>query len=163
MSTMSAFTYSIKTLWRCCFTSIRKIILTVDHPQLLNKQKKTDHGVFLSWILQSEICWFSDQCFFLFSYWHVLPVYPSDCSYTCHLECENHVQLDCNQGNVQKQEAPTDSPCRTYSTAPPVKVGFAIDYHYGRFTDITHKQACKSNHPLELVLKLVLEPGNKME
>ncbi|XP_058229147.1 ras association domain-containing protein 5 isoform X2 [Hemibagrus wyckioides] len=45
----------------------------------------------------------------------------SDCSYTCHLQCENHVQLDCNQGNGQKEETPTASPCRTYSTAPPAK------------------------------------------
>ncbi|XP_026791443.1 ras association domain-containing protein 5 isoform X2 [Pangasianodon hypophthalmus] len=45
----------------------------------------------------------------------------SDCSYTCHLECENHVQLDCNQGNGQKEETSTDPPCRTYSTAPPAK------------------------------------------
>ncbi|XP_046731669.1 ras association domain-containing protein 5 isoform X2 [Silurus meridionalis] len=45
----------------------------------------------------------------------------SDCSYTCHLECENHVQLDCNQRNGQKEETPIDSPCRTYSTAPQVK------------------------------------------
>ncbi|XP_053339980.1 ras association domain-containing protein 5 isoform X3 [Clarias gariepinus] len=45
----------------------------------------------------------------------------SDCSYTCHLDCENHVQLDCNQGNVQKEETQTDPPCRTYSTAPPAK------------------------------------------
>ncbi|XP_060766547.1 ras association domain-containing protein 5 isoform X1 [Neoarius graeffei] len=43
------------------------------------------------------------------------------CSYTCHLQCENHVQLDCNQANRQKEETPTDSPCRTYSTAPPTK------------------------------------------
>ncbi|XP_053508782.1 ras association domain-containing protein 5 isoform X1 [Ictalurus furcatus] len=43
------------------------------------------------------------------------------CSYTCHLDCENHVQLDCNQGNVQKEDTPTDPPCRAYSTAPPAK------------------------------------------
>ncbi|KAI5614421.1 ras association domain-containing protein 5 isoform X1, partial [Silurus asotus] len=43
------------------------------------------------------------------------------CSYTCHLECENHVQLDCNQRNGQKEETPIDSSCRTYSTAPQVK------------------------------------------
>ncbi|XP_060713526.1 ras association domain-containing protein 5 isoform X2 [Tachysurus vachellii] len=45
----------------------------------------------------------------------------SDCSYTCHLECENHVRLDCNQGNGQKEETCSDSPGRTYSTAPPAK------------------------------------------
>ncbi|TTA83863.1 Ras association domain-containing protein 5 [Bagarius yarrelli] len=45
----------------------------------------------------------------------------SDCSYTCHLDCENYVRLDCNQGNRQKDETPTASACRTYSTAPPEK------------------------------------------
>ncbi|XP_060713527.1 ras association domain-containing protein 5 isoform X3 [Tachysurus vachellii] len=44
-----------------------------------------------------------------------------NCSYTCHLECENHVRLDCNQGNGQKEETCSDSPGRTYSTAPPAK------------------------------------------
>ncbi|XP_027000153.2 ras association domain-containing protein 5 isoform X1 [Tachysurus fulvidraco] len=43
------------------------------------------------------------------------------CSYTCHLECENHVRLDCNQGNGQKEETCSVSPGRTYSTAPPAK------------------------------------------
>ncbi|XP_074523027.1 ras association domain-containing protein 5 isoform X2 [Halichoeres trimaculatus] len=30
-----------------------------------------------------------------------------NCSYTCHLECESHVQLDCNQRDRQPKEAPS--------------------------------------------------------
>ncbi|KAI4884819.1 hypothetical protein NFI96_004035 [Prochilodus magdalenae] len=46
----------------------------------------------------------------------------ADCSYTCHLECEGLVQLDCNQRDVQTEETPTDSPCRPYSTPSPTKL-----------------------------------------
>uniref|UniRef100_A0A1A7XRG8 Ras association (RalGDS/AF-6) domain family member 5 n=1 Tax=Iconisemion striatum TaxID=60296 RepID=A0A1A7XRG8_9TELE len=43
-----------------------------------------------------------------------------NCSYTCHLECKSHVQLDCYQRNREPQESPHPrSPCS--STAPPIK------------------------------------------
>ncbi|XP_061840827.1 ras association domain-containing protein 5 isoform X2 [Nerophis lumbriciformis] len=29
---------------------------------------------------------------------------PSDCTYTCHLECERHIQLDCNQRTKEAKE-----------------------------------------------------------
>ncbi|XP_037388241.1 ras association domain-containing protein 5 isoform X2 [Pygocentrus nattereri] len=45
----------------------------------------------------------------------------ADCSYTCHLECEGLVQLDCNQSDRQTEETPTDSPCTVYSTSSVVK------------------------------------------
>ncbi|XP_072521972.1 ras association domain-containing protein 5 isoform X2 [Salminus brasiliensis] len=45
----------------------------------------------------------------------------ADCSYTCHLECEGLVQLDCNQSDGQTEKTPTDSPCRPYSASSPVK------------------------------------------
>ncbi|XP_017568521.1 ras association domain-containing protein 5 isoform X1 [Pygocentrus nattereri] len=44
-----------------------------------------------------------------------------NCSYTCHLECEGLVQLDCNQSDRQTEETPTDSPCTVYSTSSVVK------------------------------------------
>uniref|UniRef100_A0A8P4GN05 Ras association domain family member 5 n=1 Tax=Dicentrarchus labrax TaxID=13489 RepID=A0A8P4GN05_DICLA len=44
----------------------------------------------------------------------------SDCSYTCHLECENEVQLDCNQRDRRPEETPSPR-SRCSSTAPPHK------------------------------------------
>ncbi|XP_031718163.1 ras association domain-containing protein 5 isoform X2 [Anarrhichthys ocellatus] len=41
----------------------------------------------------------------------------SDCSYTCHLECESQVQLDCNRKDRQPKETP--SPRRRCSSAAP--------------------------------------------
>ncbi|XP_022538440.2 ras association domain-containing protein 5 isoform X1 [Astyanax mexicanus] len=43
------------------------------------------------------------------------------CSYTCHLECEGLVQLDCNQKDGQTEETSTSSPCRPYSMPLAVK------------------------------------------
>ncbi|XP_055773461.1 ras association domain-containing protein 5 isoform X3 [Salvelinus fontinalis] len=43
----------------------------------------------------------------------------SDCSYTCHLECEGRVQLDCNQRDSNPQKTP--SPRRHCSTPPQYK------------------------------------------
>ncbi|XP_042356790.1 ras association domain-containing protein 5 [Plectropomus leopardus] len=40
-----------------------------------------------------------------------------NCSYTCHLECQSQVQLDCNQKDRQPQETP--SPRRRCSSAAP--------------------------------------------
>lgn len=46
---------------------------------------------------------------------------PSDCSYTCHLECESRVQLDCNQRDREPEQTPSPrSHCS--STAPQHKV-----------------------------------------
>ncbi|XP_041743372.1 ras association domain-containing protein 5 isoform X2 [Coregonus clupeaformis] len=42
-----------------------------------------------------------------------------NCSYTCHLECEGRVQLDCNQRDSNPQETP--SPRRHCSTPPQYK------------------------------------------
>ncbi|KAM8868253.1 ras association domain-containing protein 5 isoform 3-T3 [Synchiropus picturatus] len=39
----------------------------------------------------------------------------SDCSYTCHLECESHIQLDCNQRHRKPEETP--SPRRPFPSA----------------------------------------------
>ncbi|KAJ3603237.1 hypothetical protein NHX12_030979 [Muraenolepis orangiensis] len=38
------------------------------------------------------------------------PLRFSDCSYTCHQECESHVQLDCNQKDKRAQEKETPLP-----------------------------------------------------
>ncbi|XP_053723521.1 ras association domain-containing protein 5 [Synchiropus splendidus] len=38
-----------------------------------------------------------------------------NCSYTCHLECESHIQLDCNQRHRKPEETP--SPRRPFSSA----------------------------------------------
>ncbi|KAL7843516.1 hypothetical protein AOLI_G00250280 [Acnodon oligacanthus] len=46
----------------------------------------------------------------------------ADCSYTCHLECEGLVQLDCNQSDGQTEETPTHSPCTVYCTPSVVKL-----------------------------------------
>ncbi|KAF7660664.1 hypothetical protein LDENG_00276900 [Lucifuga dentata] len=40
----------------------------------------------------------------------------SDCSYTCHLECESQVQLDCNQRDKEPEEAPSP---KDHSSTPP--------------------------------------------
>ncbi|XP_037630501.1 ras association domain-containing protein 5 isoform X2 [Sebastes umbrosus] len=42
----------------------------------------------------------------------------SDCSYTCHLECESQVQLDCNRKDREPKETP--SPRRRCSSAAPL-------------------------------------------
>ncbi|XP_072314536.1 uncharacterized protein, partial [Eucyclogobius newberryi] len=39
-----------------------------------------------------------------------------NCSYTCHLECESHVQLDCNQGDRKHERTP---PPRILCSTPP--------------------------------------------
>ncbi|XP_075999614.1 uncharacterized protein LOC142992933, partial [Genypterus blacodes] len=39
-----------------------------------------------------------------------------NCSYTCHLECENQVQLDCNQRDKEPKEAPS---AKSHSPTPP--------------------------------------------
>ncbi|XP_023123009.2 ras association domain-containing protein 5 isoform X2 [Amphiprion ocellaris] len=41
----------------------------------------------------------------------------SDCSYTCHLECESQVQLDCNQRDREPEETPSPT-SHCSSTAP---------------------------------------------
>ncbi|XP_069393944.1 ras association domain-containing protein 5 isoform X4 [Paralichthys olivaceus] len=41
----------------------------------------------------------------------------SDCSYTCHLECQRQVQLDCNQRDRQREKTPSPSSSRS-STGP---------------------------------------------
>ncbi|XP_023180501.1 ras association domain-containing protein 5 isoform X2 [Xiphophorus maculatus] len=47
----------------------------------------------------------------------------SDCSYTCHLECERQVQLDCNQRDRETEDSPgpkgRSSPCSSSSSAAP--------------------------------------------
>ncbi|XP_035518607.1 ras association domain-containing protein 5 isoform X1 [Morone saxatilis] len=40
-----------------------------------------------------------------------------NCNYTCHLECENEVQLDCNQRDRRPEETPSPRSCCS-STAP---------------------------------------------
>lgn len=49
--------------------------------------------------------------------WSHCVVCSSDCSYSCHLECAAHIQLDCNQRDRKPQESP--HPRSHCSSAPP--------------------------------------------
>lgn len=53
--------------------------------------------------------------------WSVCFLCWSDCSYTCHLECQRQVQLDCNQRDRQTERTPPPSSSRS-SAAPRPKV-----------------------------------------
>lgn len=48
--------------------------------------------------------------------------HPSDCSYTCHLECQSQVQLDCNQRDRQPEKTPSPRSTGSSTTAPQHKV-----------------------------------------
>lgn len=56
--------------------------------------------------------------FFIPTDWCVYFLCPSDCSYTCHLECKSQVQLDCNQRD--KEPGQTPDPTSNCSTAAPL-------------------------------------------
>uniref|UniRef100_A0A1A8LUQ0 Ras association (RalGDS/AF-6) domain family member 5 n=1 Tax=Nothobranchius pienaari TaxID=704102 RepID=A0A1A8LUQ0_9TELE len=63
----------------------------------------------------------------------------SDCSYTCHLECKSHVQLDCYQRNREPQESPHPrSPCS--STAPPIKQTETKEEEVGGTKDLSEEE-----------------------
>lgn len=64
----------------------------------------------------------SVKLFTLVSLTCVFCFYPSDCSYTCHLECQSQVQLDCNQRDRQPEKTPSPRSTGSSSTAPQHKV-----------------------------------------
>ncbi|XP_015815062.3 ras association domain-containing protein 5 isoform X1 [Nothobranchius furzeri] len=62
-----------------------------------------------------------------------------NCSYTCHLECKSHVQLDCYQRNREPQESPHPrSPCS--STAPPIKQTETKEEEVGGTKDLSEEE-----------------------
>ncbi|XP_071350493.1 ras association domain-containing protein 5 isoform X5 [Trachinotus anak] len=63
----------------------------------------------------------------------------SDCSYTCHLECQNQVQLDCNQRDRQPEKTPSPrSHCSP--TAPQPKQNEAKEEEEGGTKDLSEEE-----------------------
>lgn len=77
---------------------------------------------------------------------------PPDCSYTCHLECERKVQLDCNQRDKELGQTPSPrSLCS--STAPKQKVNILnlnpkfycwVIFYFFIFLLNGHDSACRT-------------------
>ncbi|XP_064822840.1 ras association domain-containing protein 5-like isoform X1 [Oncorhynchus masou masou] len=63
-----------------------------------------------------------------------------NCSYTCHLECEGRVQLDCNQRDSNPQETP--SPRRHCSTPPQYKQNEVKEEQEGGPKALSEKEVC---------------------
>ncbi|XP_071373906.1 ras association domain-containing protein 5 isoform X1 [Centroberyx affinis] len=61
-----------------------------------------------------------------------------NCSYTCHLECEDQVQLDCNQRDRKPEETP--SPRSHCSTAPQHKQNEAKEEEEGRTKTLSEEE-----------------------
>ncbi|XP_035486688.1 ras association domain-containing protein 5 isoform X4 [Scophthalmus maximus] len=63
----------------------------------------------------------------------------SDCSYTCHLECQRQVQLDCNQRDRQTERTPPPSSSRS-SAAPRPKQNEAKEEEEGGTKDLSAEE-----------------------
>ncbi|XP_038553020.1 ras association domain-containing protein 5 isoform X4 [Micropterus salmoides] len=65
----------------------------------------------------------------------------SDCSYTCHQECENQVQLDCNQRDRETEETPSPrNHSSSSSTAPQHKQNEAKEEEEGGTKDLSEEE-----------------------
>ncbi|XP_045931432.1 ras association domain-containing protein 5 [Micropterus dolomieu] len=64
-----------------------------------------------------------------------------NCSYTCHLECENQVQLDCNQRDRETEETPSPrNHSSSSSTAPQHKQNEAKEEEEGGTKDLSEEE-----------------------
>ncbi|KAM9409408.1 ras association domain-containing protein 5 [Pholidichthys leucotaenia] len=62
-----------------------------------------------------------------------------NCSYTCHLECQSQVQLDCNKRDRQREESPSPRG-HCSSTAPPRKQNEAKDEEERETKDLSEDE-----------------------
>lgn len=61
---------------------------------------------------------------------HCVCLWPSDCSYTCHLECQGLVQLDCNQLDRQTENVSATTSQGPIATNPQETVSYCFFTHH---------------------------------